>query len=52
MLSLQQYGSLLDGVAGGQQVEWKEIIKRNFYRILKLRIDGAEKELEHVVDRG
>ena len=38
--------SLLDGVAGGT-VEWKEII-RNFYPDLKVAIDEAEKELEHV----
>lgn len=38
--------SLLDGVAEGT-VEWKEII-RNFYPDLKVAIDEAEKELEHV----
>lgn len=38
--------SLLDGVAEGT-VEWKEII-RNFYPDLKIAIDEAEKELEHV----
>lgn len=38
--------SLLDGVAEGT-VEWKEII-RNFYPNLKVAIDEAEKELEHV----
>ena len=38
--------SLLDGVAAGT-VEWKEII-RNFYPDLKVAIDEAEKELEHV----
>lgn len=38
--------SLLDGVAVGT-VEWKEII-RNFYPDLKIAIDEAEKELEHV----
>lgn len=38
--------SLLDGVADGT-VEWKEII-RNFYPDLKVAIDEAEKELEHV----
>ena len=38
--------SLLDGVAEGP-VEWKEII-RNFYPDLKVAIDEAEKELEHV----
>ena len=38
--------SLLDGVAEGT-VEWKEII-RNFYPNLKIAIDEAEKELEHV----
>ena len=38
--------SLLDGVAEGT-VEWKEII-RNFYQDLKVAIDEAEKELEHV----
>ena len=38
--------SLLDGVAEGT-VEWKEII-RNFYPDLKVAIDKAEKELEHV----
>lgn len=38
--------SLLDGVAEGT-VEWKEII-RNFYSDLKVAIDEAEKELEHV----
>lgn len=38
--------SLLDGVAEGI-VEWKEII-RNFYPDLKVAIDEAEKELEHV----
>lgn len=38
--------SLLDGVAEGT-VEWKEII-RNFYPDLKVEIDEAEKELEHV----
>ena len=38
--------SLLDGVAEGT-VEWKEII-RNFYLDLKVAIDEAEKELEHV----
>lgn len=38
--------SLLDGVAEGT-VEWKEII-RNFYPDLKVAIDEAEKQLEHV----
>ena len=38
--------SLLDGVAEGT-VEWKEII-RNFNPDLKVVIDEAEKELEHV----
>ena len=38
--------SLLDGVAEGT-VEWKELI-RNFYPDLKVAIDEAEKELEHV----
>lgn len=38
--------SLLDGVAEGT-VEWKGII-RNFYPDLKVAIDEAEKELEHV----
>lgn len=38
--------SLLDGVAEGT-MEWKEII-RNFYPDLKVAIDEAEKELEHV----
>ena len=38
--------SLLDGVAEGT-VEWKKII-RNFYPDLKIAIDEAEKELEHV----
>ena len=38
--------SRLDGVAEGT-VEWKEII-RNFYPDLKVAIDEAEKELEHV----
>ena len=38
--------SLFDGVAEGT-VEWKEII-RNFYPDLKVAIDEAEKELEHV----
>ena len=38
--------SLLDGVAEGT-VEWQEII-RNFYPDLKVAIDEAEKELEHV----
>ena len=38
--------SLLDGAAEGT-VEWKEII-RNFYPDLKVAIDEAEKELEHV----
>ena len=38
--------SLLDGVAEGT-VEWKKII-RNFYPDLKVAIDEAEKELEHV----
>ena len=38
--------SLLDGVAEGT-VGWKEII-RNFYPDLKVAIDEAEKELEHV----
>ena len=38
--------SLLDGVAEGT-VEWKEII-RNFYPDLKIAIDEAEKELEHI----
>ena len=38
--------SLLDGVAEGT-VEWKEII-RNFCPDLKIAIDEAEKELEHV----
>ena len=38
--------SLLDGVAEGTG-EWKEII-RNFYPDLKVAIDEAEKELEHV----
>jgi len=38
--------SLLDGVAEGT-VAWKEII-RNFYPDLKVAIDSAEKELEHV----
>ncbi len=38
--------SLLDGVAEGT-VKWKEII-RNFYPDLKVAIDEAEKELEHV----
>ena len=38
--------SLLDGVAEGT-VEWKEII-RNVYPDLKVAIDEAEKELEHV----
>ena len=38
--------SLLDGVAEGT-VEWREII-RNFYPDLKVAIDEAEKELEHV----
>lgn len=38
--------SLLDGVDEGT-VEWKEII-RNFYPDLKVAIDEAEKELEHV----
>ena len=38
--------SLLDGVAEGT-VEWKDII-RNFYPDLKVAIDEAEKELEHV----
>ncbi len=38
--------SLLDGVAEGT-VEWKEII-RNFYPDLKVAIDEAEKELEHI----
>lgn len=38
--------SLLDSVAEGT-VEWKEII-RNFYPDLKVAIDEAEKELEHV----
>lgn len=38
--------SLLDGVAEGT-VDWKEII-RNFYPDLKVAIDEAEKELEHV----
>ena len=38
--------SLLDGVAEGT-VEWKELI-RNFYPDLKVAIDEAEKELEHI----
>ena len=38
--------SLLDGVAEGT-VEWKEII-RNFYPDLKVAIDEAETEREHV----